>query len=187
MPNTRIIFIGPMGVGKTSVAKRIAEILKLPYIDIDELRWGYFEQQPDYDHQAVEELFETSQEIKAFAYFKPFEARLVVDFLKEYPGGVLDFGAGYSVYEDQALFEKVRTAFSQCKHVILLRYSDDAQETLEALHKRHEEIPDHLYYALNQAFIESPCNERLATCVIDTKGQTIEAVVNAVLANITPL
>lgn len=153
----------------------------MEYIDVDELRWDCFAQQPDYDNDIVEALFSTSKEIEAFSYFKPFEARMVVDFLKENPCGVFDFGAGYSVYEDERLFNDVKSVFSQYEYVILLRYSDNADESLEALHKRHADISDELYYALNETFIKSPCNELLATHIVDTKDKTIDEVVHLVL------
>jgi shikimate kinase len=182
MPDNCIIFIGPMGVGKTSIAKKVSAVLNFEYIDIDALRWKYFIKQQDYDEEYVEKLFNEGKEIEAFNYFKPFEARLVVDFLKDKKNGVYDFGAGYSVYNDEALFNKVKTAFSDFEYVIFLRYSNDANESLEALHKRHIDIPDKLYFTLNKEFIESPCNELLATHIIDTKNKSVEQSTESVLS-----
>lgn len=179
-----VILIGPMGVGKTTAAKEIAKILDMPYIDVDELRWEYFNRQPDYDGQMVEELFNSGKETEAFRYMKPFEARFSVDLLERQMYGVFDFGAGYSVYEDAALFDKVRAAFAKYKQVIYLRYSDDTAESIEALRDRHEEIPDDLYHFLNEGFVKSPCNEALATYIVDTKGKTAESVIETVLTKI---
>ena len=182
MINKSIAFVGAMGVGKTSVAKRVSEVLGMPYVDIDELRWDYFSKQPDYDNELVETLFDNSKEVEAFSYLKPFEARLVADFLEEIRNAVFDFGAGYSVYEDEMLFSKVKSAFSFCETVILLRYSDDADEGLAALQKRHPDVADNLYNALNRVFIESPCNIALATHVIDTKDKTVDEIVDSALS-----
>lgn len=181
MSDQSVLFIGPMGVGKTTVAMEVAKALGLTYIDIDELRWDFFERQPDYDETIVAKLFKNEEEIEAFRYMKPFEARFTVDVLKRYRDAVFDFGAGYTVYQDKELFKKVKKAFSAYKNVVYLRYSDDAEDSLDALHDRHTEIPDDLYYALNEEFIKSPCNGILATITIDTIGKSIQEVVETVL------
>ena len=181
-----IILIGPMGVGKSSAAKEIARILHIDYIDIDNLRWEYFSKQPDYSEQIVDELFNNSKEIEAFCYMKPFEARFTIDFLENNNCGVFDFGAGYSVYEDAELFDKVKKAFQKYKHIIYLKYSDDDIESLEALRNRHGDIPNDLYLFLNGSFVKSSCNEALATSIIETKNKTVHEVVELVLANVRP-
>ena len=168
LTDTCIILIGPMGVGKTSAAKELSEITGLEYIDVDELRWGFFSAQPDYDGEMVDDLFGDSKEEDAFRYMKPFEARLVLYVLDNYQSGIFDFGAGYTVYDDIELFEKVKTAFVKYSNVFFLRYSDDKDESLAALSERHTDIPKEVYYSLNRGFIESPCNEILATYTIDT-------------------
>ena len=35
MTNQHIFLIGPMGVGKTTIGKRLADLLDRPFIDID--------------------------------------------------------------------------------------------------------------------------------------------------------
>lgn len=177
MPENSILLIGPMGVGKTCVAKALSEALGLPYVDSDALRWAYFARQPDYDGQKVEALFEASRGTDAFRYMKPFEARFTVHLLENGEDRVIDFGAGYSVYEDEVLFEWVRSAFAKYRHVLLLRYSKGEAESLAVLRERHPDVPPALYEALNRVFIESPCNALLATHTIDTKDKTIQEVV----------
>ena len=177
----KVIIIGAMGVGKTSVAKEISKRLDMEYIDIDELRWGYFAQQEDYDEKKVDEMFEASNEIAAFEYFKPFEARFTVYILQALQAGVFDFGAGYSVYKDKELFSMVKSALMPYENVILLRYSDNACKSLEALRNRHEDIPEKLYDALNTEFINSPCNEILAKQIIDTKDLSVSEIVDVII------
>ena len=176
-----ILFIGPMGVGKTSAAKQVASILGMDYVDVDAQRWDYFSRQPDYDARIVDRLFSESRGIEAFSYMKPFEARYAVDILASNAHRVFDFGAGYSVYQSAELFEQVKAAFSKYKNVVFLRYSSDTAESLEALRERHADVPKELYDALNKEFIESPCNQALATHVIDTKGKSTHEVAELVL------
>ena len=112
---------------------------------------------------------------------KPFEARYVSYILDKYTSGVFDFGAGYTVYENSEMFSTVKTAFSKYDYVIYLRYSNNKEESLNALNERHEDVPIEVFRALNWRFIISQCNDTLATKVIDTKGKTIKDVVAEVL------
>jgi len=182
-----IVFIGPMGVGKSSAAKAVASALDLEYIDVDEQRWEYFATQPDYNEQVVEQLFNDSRELEAFRYMKPFEARYAVDLLTRFPCGVFDFGAGYTVYENAEWFEAVRNAFSKHEHIIFLRYSGDPEESLAALRERHPDVPMDVYDALNRCFIESPCNEILASHIINTKNKTVQEVADMVIKVVSTL
>ena len=137
------------------------------------MHWDYFTHQEDYDEKRVAEMFESSNEITAVEYFKPFEARFTVHILHKLQNGIFDFGAGYTVYKDKELFSMVKSAFMPFENVILLRYSSNSSERLESLRNRHEGIMEKLYNALNSEFINSSCNEILAKQVIDTKGLSI--------------
>ena len=50
----RINIIGTSGSGKSTISKRLAEILDVPYIELDALFW-----QPDWPGVSDDELFET--------------------------------------------------------------------------------------------------------------------------------
>lgn len=180
----KIILIGAMGVGKSTVSALLAEKLGLGRIDIDELRWAYFSEMPGYDGAYVDGLFEAGEEQKAFAYMKPFEANLVEVVLSRFEAGVFDFGAGYTVYEDESLFARVEKALAVCENVVLLRYSADNAESLEALRDRHKDIPPALYYSLNKPFIESDCNERLARLAVFTKEKSAEEISEEILVGL---
>ena len=41
---TNIILIGPSGAGKSTVSKLLSEKLKLPTLELDELRWAYHDE-----------------------------------------------------------------------------------------------------------------------------------------------
>lgn len=176
-----LLLIGPMGVGKSTTAKLLSERLSLPVVDIDVLRWGAFAKMPGFDEALVESFFTNNEGEKAFAYMKPFEAKLVEEVLAEKEEAVYDFGAGYTVYDDPALFGRVQAAFAPYANVIHLRYSSDTAESLAALFQRHD-IPETLYYALNRPFIERPCNGILARHTVDTKGKSPERIADEILA-----
>ena len=42
MPQTPILFIGPVRAGKSTLARLVAAELKLPHISLDDMRWKYY-------------------------------------------------------------------------------------------------------------------------------------------------
>ena len=52
VPLTPVIIIGPMCAGKSTVAQYLAERLDFPRIELDEVRWTYYEE-IGYDQAAV--------------------------------------------------------------------------------------------------------------------------------------
>lgn len=85
------------------------------------------------------------------------------------------------MYDDPALFERVQMAFAPYENIVCLRYTQDPEESLAALSKRHD-LPEELYFHLNRTFIQSPCNGMLARHTVDTKGKTAEQVTDEVQA-----
>ena len=82
MPKSRdvIVLIGPMGVGKTTIGKKLARALKVPFQDSDVL----FTNQ----HGPITEFFESTGE----AAFRDIESEIVIGALAK--PGVLATGGG---------------------------------------------------------------------------------------------
>ena len=73
----------------------------------------------------------------------------------------MDFGAGHSVYDDKAIFEKVKTMLKPFKNVILLLPYKDEEKSLNIMKNRSTgDTRD------NKKFFESQCNRELATITI---------------------
>lgn len=53
--DTNIILIGPSGSGKSTLGKLLGEKLKIPSLDLDELRWSYYEE-IGYDKEKARQL-----------------------------------------------------------------------------------------------------------------------------------
>ncbi|SIT75159.1 shikimate kinase [Microbacterium sp. RU33B] len=77
---TAIVLIGPMGAGKTSIGRRVARSLGLPFTDTDKVVVR--------DHGPIPALFETHGE----SHFRALERAAVVDALTG--GGVVALGGG---------------------------------------------------------------------------------------------
>lgn len=78
--NRALVLIGPMGAGKTSVGRRVARALDLPFVDTDKLIVR--------DHGPIPEVFAAHGE----PHFRALERAAVAEALAE--GGVVALGGG---------------------------------------------------------------------------------------------
>lgn len=175
-----IILIGPINAGKSSIARCLAERLGIPHVELDDLRWGYYSE-IGYDQAEAKRRVDADGFWGLYRYWKPFEAHAVERLLADHPTGVLSFGAGHSVYEDDALFERVRRALEPFPNVVLLLPSPDLDESLAILTERGGPGPD-IQPNINEHFLRHPSNGELARVVIYTQGRTPEQTCDDVLA-----
>ena len=165
-----IILIGPIGAGKTTVGERLAAQLNCPQHSVDDLRWGYY-QEIGYDEAVAQQKRESGGLWALGQYWKPFEAYAVERLLSEHHHCVIDFGAGHSVYEDEALFQRVARVLAPYPNVVLLLPSADIDECIQILSERNKEEPADCM-KVNEQFIRHPSNSRLAKFTVYTKGET---------------
>jgi shikimate kinase len=177
-----IVLIGPMMAGKSTVGCLLSERLGLAQRVLDDLRWDYFDE-IGYDEEETRRIVAAKGMTGLLAYWKPFEVHAVERVLAEHSNCVIDFGAGYTVQEDEALFERVEKALAPFEYVFLLRPSADDEESIRVLNERmarllrdegqpEEIIPEVL--AANETFVRHPANGRLAKWVVYTEGKTAE-------------
>jgi len=165
----KIILIGPMNVGKSTVARLLAVRLGIPRHSLDQNRWGYFKE-IGFDEDHARQLYETESIEAALHYCKPFEVHAVERHLAEHCDGVIDFGAGYSVQKDPMLQERIRRALAPYLNVILmLPYSDD-DASIACLNDRTAEN----LRGINEEYIRDSVNRSLAKLVVYTHGRTAE-------------
>jgi shikimate kinase len=84
--NRPIVLIGPMGVGKTTIGKKLARMLAVEFVDTDQLIIS--------EHGPIEEIFQVSGE----EHFRDLETRALVSALDQ--GGVVSTGGGAILRED---------------------------------------------------------------------------------------
>lgn len=180
MRDSTIILIGPMMAGKSTVGELLAQRLDIPQIALDDIRWDYFDE-IGYDHEATKEIVAECGMTGLMAYWKPFEVHAVERVLADHENCIIDFGAGYTVHDDESLFARVEKALAPFDHVLLLLPSPDLNESITILNERmaallrdvgqpEERIPEVL--AANEGFVRSPHNGRLANHVVFTEGKT---------------
>lgn len=176
-----IILIGPMSAGKSSIAQLLSEQLALPWIEVDEMRWDYFEE-TGYDHEKVKAMMDAGGGYaEMFAYWKPFEVHALERVLQDHDRGIFDFGAGYTVQEDEALFARVQNAFAPFEDLFLLLPSPDVGESLEVLDTRLTALLEKELgstfpeaFELNEHLIRHPSNQQLAQKIVYTADKTPE-------------
>jgi hypothetical protein len=191
--DTNVILIGPLEAGKTTVGRLLGEALAVPVIELDDLRWQYYAE-IGYDHDHAEQLNREGGLQARITYWKPFEIHGVERLLQDYPAGcVLPLGAGNSVYEDPAHFERLQKMLAAYPYVILLLPSPDTDESLRILMERFRvSLPDcppdimSQLEQINRHFLEHPSNARLARYTVYTKDQSPEQTRDEILALLSP-
>lgn len=165
-----IILIGPIGAGKSTVGSILASKLGLSQCSMDERRWDYY-QEIGYDEELAKQKREIEGFLGIYQYWKPFEAYAVERLLSEYQQCVIDFGAGHSVYEDAALFQRVKQVLSPYPNVVLLIPSPNLDESVKILNQRNQYVPDGKPN-INEHFVRHNSNYQLAKFTAYTKDKT---------------
>lgn len=164
-----VILIGPMKVGKSTVARLLAERLGLRRNGLDKKRWAYFAE-IGYDESYAHLVAQMEGMQAVLSYWKPFEVHAVERHLAQAADCVIDFGAGYSVQDEPALRQRIRRALEPYKNVVLLLPSPDPAESAAYLDDR---VSSELH-AANRHYLADSANRELATIVVYTMGKNPE-------------
>jgi adenylate kinase family enzyme len=183
--DTTIILIGPFGAGKSTIAELLADRLQRPTESLD--RHQHYYAEAGWDRDEFRRLAREISPKAADRYFQTFFPTALDRLLADYPGHIIDLGAGHTVYEDDALFERVRQTLAPYRHVVLILPSPDLDESVRILRERAQSKPGADYF-LNSDFdyfshwVKSHCNFDLATLTLYTEGQTPEQTTDALIA-----
>lgn len=144
-----IILIGPSGAGKSTVAEELRKITNMPRLCLDRIANRARD-------TGIRQRFKSTDE---FSYY------MLSEVLKKAKNdnlyGIVDFGAGHSVYDNKDIFEKIKSMLRPFKNIVLLLPDKDKQKALNIMRERSTgDTRD------NEKFFESPCNKELATMII---------------------
>ena len=172
----KIVLIGYMGSGKSSVGKRLAEVLEIPFKDIDT-------EIVKQEGSSISEIFSKKGEI----YFRIIENKILKDLLSQPESFVLATGGGTPCYGDNMAVmvekEDVMTVYLKTPlDVLTFRlFQEKTNRPLLAHLKTEEELNDfirkHLFervYYYNQSkFIIENRDANI--------GETVEKIVSKLL------
>ncbi|MCE7987413.1 MAG: shikimate kinase [Caldilinea sp. CFX5] len=178
-PNSPEVFlIGPMGAGKSTLGKLLAEQLGRPQVSLDDIRWDYYKE-IGYDKAVQREIREREGFAGVYRYWKRFEAHAVVRAVQEHHGCVMDFGAGHSVQENDADFARIQAVLAPYPNVVLLLPSPDLDEAVRLLREytpfKIDGVPFTRYLVTHPAF------RQIATQVVYTQEKTPEVICAEIL------
>ena len=162
-----IIFIGPSGAGKSTVAEVLSKKLNMPRLCLDRIaNWSR--------ENGIRNKFKSSDEFNMFMIVEAIKRAKEND-----TAGVVDFGAGHSVYEDERIFEIVKKELKPFKNVVLLLPCKDEEEALKIMAARSTgDTSDNL------KFFRSKCNKELATMTVyadkKTPGEIADEVIDRI-------
>jgi len=168
----KVILIGPIGAGKSTLSKLIAEKLGIPSRHMDQVRVRYYKE-IGYDDDLAQQILNKDSFLGLYRYWKPFEAHAVERLLSENEEVVIDFGGGHSVYEDDALFARVQKALAPYPYVILILPSPDKEKSVKILNERTGGVVSE-GFDFHEHFVTHHSNYDLAKHIVYTEGKTPE-------------
>jgi shikimate kinase len=176
-----IILIGPMGSGKSTIARLLEKRLGLTNVPIDYIRWYYYFQHGF--QLSTQEQFDVFED-KA-NYWKDYDLIAIEKALVDFPEAIIDFGAGHSYYPNPTQLEKVQSILSNLPNIFLLLPCEDIEESEKILSQRIKSLwpqiePGVLEY--NRKFLEHPSNRRLSKHIVYTKNKSPEESLEDILS-----
>lgn len=178
----KIIIIGPMGIGKSTVSKIISEKLDFKLYDFDELRYHMYLEMEGYSKDKERDIAINEPKENLFKYWKPFEVKQL-EILLENNEGIFDVGGGHVVQEDPSLYNRVYDLLKNEPYVINLYYCEDIDESIKALSYRGD-IPEEaleFYGRLNTYFININMYKDFSKYNIETRNKTYEDIADEIL------
>jgi shikimate kinase len=139
IPFRSIIFIGPIGVGKSTISKMAAERLALPSFSLDEEE--HLAASVGYDVRHYVQIQKEKGLLVAYEYRRSFYDHLVPLFLASHERGVLDFGGGHPIVPDAKKQETIKKALAPYERIFLLMPTPNPEESIRILRSRNK-IPD---------------------------------------------
>ena len=155
-----VVLIGPMGAGKTSIGRRVAKALGVPFVDTDIAVVR--------DHGPIEQIFAKRGE----AHFRALERAAVAAALTD--GGIVSLGGGAALHPEtrRELASHRVLLLTVEPRVVAGRIRDTKRPLLQS---------DDAMARWSELYAERrPIYDELATATFDTSTGPLQAVVEAI-------
>jgi shikimate kinase len=128
-----IVLIGPVGVGKMTVCKLLAERLNISKVSMDDVLFGYF-REVWFDENHWKLIAEKLGKPAAYRYLKVFGSYGVKRILEDNKDCVFEFGGGGVMGEFPDEFAAMKAALADFENVVVLIPTSDERESLQSLY-----------------------------------------------------
>ncbi|MHC5267798.1 shikimate kinase [Enterococcus sp. LJL98] len=166
----QIVLIGFMGAGKTAIGKQLAQKLRIPFLDTDQL----IEEELDL---TIPEIFENHGE----TFFRRKEAEILKKIQMQAQDGIISTGGGIVLNQDS---QEVLQDFA---HVVFLNVRFET--LIERIQKDTENTRplflNHSAKAFQKLFTDRlPLYEKNGTIIVENEKKTIEEIANEILLKV---
>lgn len=158
MPNKPIVLIGPMGVGKTTIGKKLAKRLELPFTDTDQSLIGKY--------GPIRDIFDKHGE----SYFRKLEEQEVADSLKD--TAVISTGGGAILSTETQ---------NRLAKAIVIYLETDGRHISSRLSKGNRPLLRNGFEDWKRIYAErKPIYEKLADITITTSNRGLRATLDEI-------
>lgn len=182
-----LVLIGPVCVGKTSVATALAARLGVPHVELDELSGDYY-RRAGFDSDRAAAIEQADGYVARYRYRETvFPASLHMLF-EEHRDCVFDLGAGHTCLLDPSLAGQVQAQLVAFANVILLLPSADPERSVAVIRERlrgdperagHDWVQDGVDFIRH--WVTADQNRTLATHFVVTGERSPEQVADEIL------
>ncbi len=173
---SNVIMMGPIGVGKSTIAGIVANRTGKAFIDLDEQRSRFYAE-TDYSNEKAERRYLLKGIRGWYQYQKPYELYSVRRILEEAMDSVIAFGGGQSDYTDKDQKNEFHRLMTPVKDSFLLIPFPDAEASLVLLSRRigKDEMK------LNRIFVRSESSRIAAKHIVYTGEKTVDEVAEEIM------
>lgn len=170
-----VVLIGYMGVGKTSVGKKIADLLGYEFVDLDD----YIS---DSEKVSISEIFKTKGEV----YFRQKESQYLKDLLQNNNDLVLALGGGTPCYDNN--MNLLKTAPNVTSFYLKLSINSLSERLISDKGGRpliaHLKSKEDLLEFIGKHLFERNNYYTMADHIIDVENLSVEQISGAVAAKL---
>ena len=170
-----IVLIGPIGVGKSTQAKLLAERLGMPRCSYDGVKGKYWEAL-GLSREKAHSIEKEQGTYAMISYMNDFKSKTVCSIIEDYSGYIIDFGGGAQTFDEPHQVEMVQQAFEPIKNIFLLLPTPDLETNIKSLPGLKENYP------INAYLIMHPTNKIFAKKTVYTLGKTSEDITNEIIS-----
>ena len=170
-----VILIGYMGSGKSSVGRKLSEVLQYDYLDLDD----YIQQQ---EGKTITEIFKNRGEI----YFRKVESKYLNELISSKDNTIISLGGGTPCYGNN--MEAIKNSNDTISIYLKTSIAILSDRLILEKDKRplisHLEDKDELIEFIGKHLFERSAYYNQSDIIINTDQKSLEEVVEAIVARL---